>query len=178
MIYFWAGLLVMIIIVGWSITLLGLPGNWLNLAAVICYAFFMPADQRVSISWWVVGAVLLLAGLGEGLELLAGAAGAAKVGGSRRGVVLALVGSFVGGLFGAIIGAPVPVVGSLIALLLFASLGALAGAMLGEWWKGRDWDTRWQVGHAAFWGRLLGTVGKVSLGSVIVVVVLAALVLK
>ncbi len=178
MIYFWACLLVVALIVGWSINLFGLPGNWLNLAATICYVVFMPSDQRVSISWWVVGAVLFLAGLGELVELLAGAAGAAKVGGSRRGVVLALVGSFAGGLSGAIIGAPIPVVGSIIAILLFASLGALGGAMLGEWWKGRDWETRWQVGHAAFWGRLFGTVGKVSIGSVIVVVVLMALVLR
>jgi uncharacterized protein YqgC (DUF456 family) len=177
MIYVWACLLFLVLVVGWIINLFGLPGNWLNLAAAICYAFFMPADERVSISWWIVGIVLLLAVLGEVVEFLAGAAGAAKVGGSRRGVVLSVLGSFIGGVFGAIIGAPIPVVGPIIAVLLFASLGALAGAMLGEWWKGRDWEARWQVGNAAFWGRLLGTVGKVYIGTVIVVVVLAALVM-
>jgi uncharacterized protein YqgC (DUF456 family) len=89
-----------------------------------------------------------------------------------------MFGSLAGGVIGAFVGLPIPLVGSVIAILLFASVGALAGAMLGEWWKGRDWDKRWQVGRAAFWGRLLGTVGKLYLGSVIVVVVLAALLLK
>ena len=75
-------------------------------------------------------------------------------------------------------GLPIPVVGSVVAILLFASGGALAGAMLGERWKGRDWESSWQVGHASFWGRLLGTVGKLAVGTMIVVVVAAALVLK
>jgi hypothetical protein len=66
-------------------------------------------------------------------------------------------------------------VGNLIAVILFASVGALGGAMLGEYWKGRDWHTTWKVGQAAFWGRLAGTVGKIAVGSVIVVLVLAAL---
>lgn len=178
MIYVWASLLVLVLIVGWAINLFGLPGNWVNLAVVLCYVLFMPTDERVSVSWWVVGAAFLLAVLGEIVEMAAGAAGAAKVGGSRRGVVLSVVGSIVGAIFGAIIGTPIPVIGSVVAVLLFASLGSLGGAMLGEWWKGRDWEARWQVGHAAFWGRLLGTVGKVSIGSVIVVVVLAALIVK
>ena len=53
-----------------------------------------------------------------------------------------------------------------------------AGAMLGEWWKGSDWDTTWQIGQAAFWGRLFGTLGKITLGSAILVIVLAALLIK
>ncbi len=177
MIYLWASILLIVLILGLAASLFGLPGNWINLAAAIVYAFFAPSDDRLSISWWVVGAVFVLAILGEAVELLASAAGAAKVGGSRRGAVLAILGSFVGGIMGAVLGMPIPIIGSVIAILLFASLGALAGAMLGEWWKGRDWDTRWEVGHAAFWGRLFGTVGKMSIGSMIVVVVLVALVL-
>jgi uncharacterized protein YqgC (DUF456 family) len=178
MIYLWASILLIILVLGCLLNLFGLPGNWINLAASAVYVFFTPPDERLSVSWWVVGAVLVLAILGEIVELLAGAAGAAKVGGSRRGAVLAILGSFVGGIVGAVLGMPIPIIGPVIAILLFASLGALAGAMVGEWWKGRDWEARWEVGHAAFWGRLLGTVGKISIGSVIVVVVMAALVLK
>jgi uncharacterized protein YqgC (DUF456 family) len=175
---FWACLLAVVLLVGWGLNLFGLPGNWINLCATACYAFLLPAGQRTSVSWWIVGAVLVLAVLGEVVEALASVAGATRAGGSRRGAVLGVVGSLVGGVLGAFFGLSIPVVGSVIAILLFASGGALGGAMLGEWWKGRDWETTWQVGHAAFWGRLLGTVGKLCMGSVIVVVVLLALVLK
>ena len=177
MIYLFALLLVLTLLAGWTLGLFGLPGNWLNLAAVAIYAFFTPAGHRLSISWWVVGAVFLLALVGEVIELLASAAGAAKAGASRRGIVLSVVGSVVGGIFGAFAGAPIPIIGSVVGILLFAGLGALVGAVAGEWWKGRDWETRWQVGHAAFWGRLFGTVGKVSTGSAIVVLVVLALLL-
>ena len=74
----WAILLVAVLFAGWGLNLFGLPGNWVNLAAVACYAWFFPAGQRLSITGWVVGAVLLLAVLGEVLELVAGAAGAAR----------------------------------------------------------------------------------------------------
>ena len=52
------------------------------------------------------------------------------------------------------------------------------GAMLGECWKGRSLDTSWQVGQAAFWGRLLGTAGKLTAGAAIVAVILAGLALR
>jgi uncharacterized protein YqgC (DUF456 family) len=172
----WACVLFLVILVGWALGLFGLPGNWFNAIAVAGYAFFMPADQRVSISWWVVGTVFALAVLGEVIEAVAGAAGAAQAGGSRRAMVLGVAGSFIGGIVGAFVGLPVPVVGSVVAILLFASLGALAGAVVGERWKGRDWESSWKVGEASFWGRLLGTVGKLMVGAMIVVVVLAALV--
>ena len=37
-------------------------------------------------------------------------------------------------------------------------------AMLGEEWKGRTLNESTQVGAAAFIGRILGTIGKVSMG--------------
>jgi len=173
----WAILLVIVLAAGWCLNLFALPGNWLNVAAVVCYAWLGPAGQRLSISWWAAGAVILLAVLGEVLELAAGAAGAARGGGSRRGAGLALAGSLVGSVLGAVIGLPIPLIGSLAAIVLGAALGALGGAMLGESWKGRDLDHGWQVGQAAFWGRLLGTAGKLAAGAAIVAVVLAGLLL-
>ena len=174
----WASLLVAVLFAGWGLNLFGLPGNWVNLAAVACYAWFFPADQRLSIGPWVVGGVLLLVVLGEVLELVAGAAGAARAGASRRSAVLALAGSLVGSLLGAVIGLPIPLIGSVVAIVLGAGLGALGGAMLGERWKGRSLDASWQVGQAAFWGRLLGTAGKLTAGAAIVAVVLAGLALR
>ena len=153
----------------------GLPGNWVNLLAAIGYVLLVPADSRLSLGWPVVIAVGVLAAMGEAFELLASALGASRAGGSRRGAVLAIVGSLIGGLLGAVIGVPIPIIGSVIAVILGAGAGAFTGAMLGERWKGSDWEKTWQVGHAAFWGRLLGTFGKVAFGSMMVVLIVFAL---
>ena len=174
----WAVLLVLVLLVGWGLTLFGLPGNWTNLAAITVYALFTPAGQRLSIGWFAVALVLILAIFGELIEAAASAYGVTRVGGSRRGALLAMAGSMIGGVVGAFVGLPVPLVGSLIAILFFASLGALAGATVGERWKGQDWTASLDVGHAAFWGRLLGTLGKILVASVIVAVAVAALLLE
>ena len=173
----WAILLVAVLFAGWGLNLFGLPGNWVNLAAVASYAWLFPVGQRLSISGWVVGVVLLLAVLGEVLELVAGAAGAARSApaGERR----AGAGRFVGR----------QLTGRRDRFAHSADRlrdrdrpgrrsGGLGGAMLGEWWKGRSLDTSWQVGQAAFWGRLLGTAGKLTAGAAIVAVVLAGLALR
>ena len=47
--------------------------------------------------------------------------------------------------------------------------------MLGESWKGRDFDASLQVGKAAFIGRILGTVAKMIVSSIMVAVALAAM---
>ena len=171
----WAGLLILVLLAGWSLNLFGLPGNWLNVVAIALYAWLVPAESRWSIGWAVVVAVGLVALIGELIEAAAGALGVSKVGGSRRGALLAMVGAMAGGLLGALLGSPIPVVGSIVGILLLASLGALAGAMIGERWKGRGWAISWKVGRAAFWGRLLGTLGKILTASIIVAIAVGAL---
>jgi uncharacterized protein len=168
-------LLVVVLLVGWLLTLLSLPGNWLMVAATAVHAYFVPPDSRAAIDWKVVVAILIMAILGEVVELVAGAAGTAKAGGSRRGVLLALAGSVLGSILGLFAGLPIPVVGSVIAALLFAGLGALAGAVLGEMSVGRNLDASWRIGKAAFRGRLAGTLAKTAVGSAIVLVVVVAL---
>ncbi len=79
---------------------------------------------------------------------------------------------------GIFVGVPVPVVGSIIAAVLFAGLGALIGAVIGERWKGRNFDDSLTIGWAAFFGRLLGTLGKVLIGSTMVAIIVAALALS
>ena len=59
--------------------------------------------------------------------------------------------------------------------VLFAGLGAFGGAVIGEQWKGRTFDESVKVGHAAFLGRLLGTVGKIMIGAVMIALIVAAL---
>ena len=170
-------LLIVVLLASWALTLVSLPGNWLMVTATALYAYLMPAKSPVAIGWKTVVAILVLAALGEVVELLAGAAGAARAGGTRRGAALALVGSIVGAVVGLFVGLPIPLAGSVIAALLFAGLGAMAGAMLGEVWAGRNLGASWPVGTAAFRGRLLGTLGKMLIGGLIVAVIIAALVL-
>ena len=174
--FFYAFLLLAVLLAAWLLTVAGMPGNWLMVAATALYAWLVPTDASTSIGWGVVLASAILAGLGELLEMAAGALGVAKVGGSKRGAALALLGSMIGGLAGMAVGLPIPLVGPLVGAVLFAGLGALLGAAIGERWKGRELAISWQVGKAAFWGRLLGTLAKVLVGSIMLVVVAVALV--
>ena len=170
-------LLITALLASWLLTVLNLPGNWLMVLATAIYSYCVPADSAAAVGWKVVLAILIMAVLGEVVELLAGAAGTAKAGGSRRGALFALVGSMGGGLLGVFVGLPIPIVGSIFGALLFACLGALIGAMFGEMSAGKGLNASWQIGKAAFGGRLAGTLGKVVLGSAMVFVVIIALVL-
>jgi hypothetical protein len=171
----YAILLLLALAAAWLLTVVGMPGNWLMVAAAALYAWLVPDDASTAIGWGVVVAIAVLAVLGELLEALAGVFGAAKAGGSKRGAAMALLGSMAGGLVGMVVGLPIPLIGPLVTAVLFASIGALLGAMVGERWKGRELGESWQVGRGAFWGRMLGTLAKVLLGSVMLVVVAVAL---
>ena len=164
---------------GWVLTLLSMPGNWLMVAATVLYVALAPVEpnSRLAIGWPLVGVLAVLAILGEVVEFVAGAAGVAKAGGSRRGAVLAIAGSLVGAIAGVFIGVPIPVVGSMIGAVLFACIGAMAGAIVGEQWAGKNSDACLRVGAMAFLGRLIGTVGKILFGSVMAATAAAALIL-
>lgn len=177
MIILWAILLIVALVVGWLLTLVGMPGNWLIVAAAALYSWLVPDSSPHDIGWLVVAVLLGLACLGELLESVAGALGAARAGGSKRGALLSLIGSILGGVAGVFVGTPIPVVGQVAAALLLAGVGALAGAMLGEIWKGRTMHQSWRVGQAAFWGRLLGTLAKSLVASVMIVLTAAAMIL-
>lgn len=165
--YICLALYLLVLAGGWVLTLFTLPGNWVMVAAAAVFAGAMPVDAGFGVSWWTVAGLTLLALLGEGFELLASALGVKQAGGSRRGAVLAMAGSLVGAIGGGMIGLPVPVVGPIVMLLIGAALGSLGGALLGEWWKGRTWPEQWQVGKAAFWARLIGSVVKIVLATLI-----------
>ncbi len=172
-----AVLFTVVLVVAWIAQLVGLPGNWLIVAAAAVYAWLVPADAWTAISWRAVVILVVLAVVGEIVEFAAGALGVSGAGGSRRGALLAIVGSLAGGVVGLFVGLPIPVVGSLVSAVVFGGFGALAGAMLGETWKGRDFDTSLEIGKAAFVGRMLGTVAKLVVCTLMVVVGLGALVL-
>jgi len=168
-------LMVLLLIVAWLSNLFGIPGNWIMILILALWAWWQPSENLWDISWWTIAVFVALAGLGELLEFAASVLGTRKVGGGRRAAVLSVVGSILGGLVGAFVGLPIPVVGWLIGTILFASLGAFVGAWLGERWAGSEMEASLKVGGAAFLGRLVGTIGKIAMGSAILVIALFSL---
>ncbi len=171
--YLWAVLLIAACAVCWFGTLLTLPGNWGIVVLAAGFAWLEPRAR--GLGWGTVAALVALAIAGEIIEALAGAAGAARRGGSRRGMALSLVGAAAGSMVGVALGLPIPipVVSSAIAAVVGGAMGAFAGAMLGEHWKGRPVGHQLQIGRAAPFGRLWGTVGKLVVGIVMLVLVAA-----
>jgi len=170
-------LLIVGVVACWLLNLLNLPGNWLLLGVILVYAIMVPYEdeRRLAVSWTVIIVLVVLAVLGEVVEFAAGAWGASRAGASRRGTVMALIGSIAGGLIGVAVGLPIPVIGPVIAALLFAGLGALLGGISGERWSGRNWTESLNVGHGAFWGRLCGTIGKFTVGAAMVILVFGSM---
>lgn len=162
---------------GWAMNVLGMPGNWL-IVALATGLFFLAGEGKSAhvglLSLCVITGVALL---GELLEFAASALGASRLGASKRATALAIVGSIAGAIFGLMAGGiiPIPIIGSLIGSLLLGGLGAAIGAVSGERWAGKSWDDSMQVGHAAFWGKLLGTFGKAVCGTAACAIFLIAI---
>ena len=169
----WLGFLTALLLC-WGLTLFGLPGNWLIVALAAAVAWLAPGESRLAISPTVVGLLLMLAVAGEIVEFAAGSAAANRVGGTRRGAMGAIAGAFAGAIAGAMVGLPLPVIGSAVAAILGGAAGAMAGGIAGELHGGQNLDQSLRVGHAAFWGRLLGTLTKAALGGMMVVVAAVA----
>ena len=170
-------LLIAAIVGGWALTLMGLPGNWLMVAAAGIYSWLLPATGLTQITWLTVVAMAALATGGELAELAAGVWGARRAGGSRRAAIFSLIGSMIGALLGASVGLPIPLLGPPIAALLGGALGALAGAAFAERSRGETSRQSLRVGNAAFLGRLLGTGVKTLVATLLAVIAAVALIL-
>jgi len=170
--YFWAVLFVLIDVAGLAANLLTLPGNWIIAAATVVFALFIHHPNQTETNWWCIGLMIGLALVGELIEFAAGAAGAAKTGGSRRGMILAVAGAMVCSILGTGLGTflPIPVIGNLVGAIAGGAAGAFGGAYLGESWKGRSENERLTISAAAMVGRVFGTVGKFGVGAIMVVV--------
>ncbi len=163
-----ATLLLTLFAVGaWAANIVGLPGNWVAVVSAVVLAYGVAPDRCWSVAWGMAGTMLVVAIIGELLEFAAGAIGASRLGGSKRGAILALLGSIFGAIAGLFVGTPIPIIGQVLASLLLGGAGAFGGAVIGERWSGKDWDQSIDIGSAAFWGRLLGTVGKVVCGTIV-----------
>lgn len=160
------------------LVMIGLPGTWimLGLAAVVELVdrFWLDAQSpQHTFGWWLLGGSALLAVVGEVVETLTGAAGTKVGGGSKRG----MVGAVLGGILGAILFTPIipiPLVGTLVGALLGTFLGAFlaersrsdrADPSLGQ-------DLKAAAGATA--GRLVGTMIKAAIAAALWIVLSVA----
>jgi hypothetical protein len=81
---------------------------------------------------------------------------------------MAILGGLVGGIVGTVL--PVPIVGTLIG----ACLGAFAGSLIGDLWAGRPLFPSFEAGWGAAVGRFWGTLSKLAIGAIIVVILAVA----
>lgn len=172
MVYVWISIFIVLLFVCWFLNLVSGPGNWLIAALGGLWAWLGPLE--FSYQWPIVLAVVLLALIGEALEFGASILGAKKLGGSKLGAGLSLVCSIIGGLSGVAL-LPIPVIGLVVGPILFACVGALVGAAIGEKISGKPIKESMKIGGAAAAGRLVGTLGKLAMGSAMIVVILIAM---
>jgi hypothetical protein len=162
MVYVYAVVLTLLNLVFWCGILFNLPGTWLMILFPAILEWWKPG--QFMFSWTVLCVALGFAVLGEVLEFVLGAARSRQAGGSKRAAALAIGGGFVGGIVGTAL--PVPLFGTLVG----ACLGAFIGALIGDLWAGRTLSQSIEVGRGAAVGQFSGTVAKLAVGAVIVVI--------
>jgi uncharacterized protein YqgC (DUF456 family) len=110
------------------------------------------------------------------LEFFLSAAGLAG-GASRRGAILALLGSVLGSFVGAVVLSIFPIIGTVIGLILGGATGAMIGAVIGEKSSGKDTAESIRLGKIAFWGRLFGSLTKIFIAGLLVAIAVVAAIL-
>jgi uncharacterized protein len=151
-------LLAVAMLLGLAMIPFGLPGLWVMAGAVLVYSYVGP-PSAIGVATLI--AVLVLAMVGELLELALAGRYARRFGGSRR----AGWGAILGGIIGAFVGVPIFLIGSVIG----AFLGAFVGAWVAELTRGTELRAATRVATGALLGRIAAVAAKVGIGLVILV---------
>ena len=150
---------------------IGVPGTWLMILLALALQFLQRIWAGAGQDWmfpiWVFVVVVLVAGLGEILELVASAFGARKGGASRKGMLGALIGGIAGAVAGTFL-IPIPLIGSLAGALLGCAAGAIAGEMNGS--REIEFKDTLKPAAGALVGRVLGTLAKLPCAVVVWVI--------
>ena len=165
MTYLWATLLVILNLAWLSLVLFQFPGNWLMVATTGLVAWWQWEAQMIGLH--VLAMILVLAAVGETLELIAGMRGAKKAGGNW----VTSIGVILGAIVGAAVGTAVLIV---VGTLIGVCLGACLGAWLVELARGKRHEHAWRVGVGAGVGQLVGTLSKLACGLCIWAIVAVA----
>ncbi len=157
MLYAYAAIMALLNVAWLFCTLAGLPGNWLMIGMALLLMWISGGE---AFNWWTIVAVVGVAAVGEVIELIAGASGSRKSGGTHWGAI----GALGGGIVGAIVGTGFfPLVGTVIG----AVAGAFAGAAALEMASGRPHAEALRSGRGAAVGHFVGTMTKFALGCVV-----------
>ena len=148
-------------VIGLLLIPFGLPGIWLQVAALAAFGYF---TQFTTIGWVPIVAAVVLAVVAEVVEFVLGGRFAKQYGGSTRSAW----GAIIGGIVGAVIGVPIFLVGSVIG----AFVGSFLGAVLFEYTARRELQGSMRVGWGALIGRLVATAVKSGLGVAVAAVAL------
>ncbi len=167
-----SGLLLVVNACGVFLVALQLPGTWLMLGATVGVAWWRwDGWSGGLITGWTLGALLVLAIVGELVEFLGPAMGVAKEKSSKRAAVLAVAGGVTGAIVGTVVLAFLPVIGTLIG----AVVGSGLFSILGDLWAGREWEPALRGGKGAAIGRFWGALGKLIIAAAMWVIVAVAL---
>lgn len=162
MFYVYTSLLIVLNLACLSLTLAGLPGIWLMIGVSLLFAWLTPSSRPIAFDTSTLIAVVVIAAIAEVIELLAGATGSKRLGGSRWGAVGALLGGIAGALVGTFV-IPIPVIGTIAG----AVGGAFAGATTLELISGRPHGQAIRSGGGAAVGHFVGIMAKFSLGTLV-----------
>jgi len=149
-----ASVIIVVSLAGVALTLVTLPGAWLIIGAGIACNFWV----RGTFDWWTIVACAVLGVMGEVLEFAAGAAGAAKAGGTRRGAWGGIIGSLVGAIAGSMV--LLFPIGTILGAVVGAGVGA---ALMERTHKHQTWETSAKVGTGAAIGRFAATIIKTAI---------------
>jgi uncharacterized protein YqgC (DUF456 family) len=143
------------ILAGLLLDVVGLFGNWVILAAI---GAVWAVTGFAHFGGWAMLVMLILAVLGEAIEMVAASLGASKFGGSRGAAVAAMLGC----IAGAIVGTPMlPVLGTIAG----ACVGAfLAAAVFETAFMRRNLGGAVRTGFGAALGKIAGLLAKMLVG--------------
>ena len=168
MIYVAASIVIIASLAGIVLTIVTLPGIWFMIGvALICTIWQRELLSIGPVGYvWTLLAAVALGVVAEIIEFAASAVGSKRLGGTRAGAWM----SILGGLIGALVATPlipIPILGT----ILGAVIGAGAGAFVGE--RGiskRGWRESAASGRGAATGRAVAIVVKGSIAAVIALI--------
>jgi hypothetical protein len=166
MIWFWYVLLVLVLVGGFVLNAMTLPGLWVMLAAMAGYVLL---SHGQFIGWSTLLFLTVLALIAEVADTIAGGAGAKRANASSRGRWGAFLGGILGGIFLTFL-IPFFIIGTIVGICV----GCFLGALIAELSTGRDTAHAVRVGAGAAVGRIAGLMAKMVLGTVILLIGLFA----
>jgi uncharacterized protein YqgC (DUF456 family) len=143
------------------LNIIAMPGLWLMLAAAMIYAW-LTGLAFVGKETLIV--LLLLAAVGEVVEIYVGTAGTRRAGGGRPAMAGAIAGGILGRIFLSLI--PIPIISTLVGVCA----GSFLGAAVMELYSGGSLDKSIRVGAGAATGRAMGIVAKLLIGGLMLLI--------